>query len=310
MDLPLKLASLGRRAANHGALYAILLPTILFYVIFSYIPMAGVTLAFKSFDYSKGMWDSPWVGWANFATVFGEAEFWNSVVNTLIIAAMRLVVEFPVPILLALLIHVIHVKVFKSAIQSILTFPHFISWIIVGGMMVNILGSAGVANGVLSLFGLPANRVLLDGDTFRWFLVVSNLWKEAGWGCIIYLAAISGINPEMYEAAALDGAGAWHKITKITLPAIGSTIVVMLVLFLSGVMSSGGGGFDQIFNTYNPSVIDKADIVDTYIFRRTFYSGESFETSTAVGLFKSVINFALVLGANYFTKKLGEEGVF
>jgi len=302
--------TLGGRIVANRSLYLILLPTVLFYVIFAYLPMGGIILAFKELDYSKGIWDSPWVGFQNFAYIFSEEPFWNAVANTLIIAGLRLLIEFPVPIIFALLIHVVHVRFLKSLFQSALTFPHFISWVIVGGMMVGIFGSSGLANAILHVFGLPNNKVLLDGDTFRWFLVISNIWKEAGWGCIIYLAAIAGLNPELYEAASIDGAGQWTKIFKITLPAISSTIVVMLVLFLSGVMNSGGGGFDQVFNLYNPSVQDKSDILDTFIFRRTFYAGDSFESSTAVGLFKAVINFGLVLGANAVSRRIGQEGVF
>ncbi len=303
-------ASLGRRIINHRVLYLILLPTLLFYVIFAYIPMYGVTLAFKSFDYSLGILGSPWNGWDNFNEVFAEPGFWNAFLNTLIIAGMRLVIEFPIPIVLALLIHSIRFKGFKNSVQSIITFPHFISWVIIGGMAIDIFGSGGLANAILRGLGLQPNNILSDGDSFRWFLIVSNLWKEAGWGCIIYLAAISGLNPEMYEAAEIDGASSWDKVWRITLPSISSTVAVMLILFLSGVMNSGGGGFDQIFNLYNPAVQEQADIIDTYIFRRTFYTGASMETSTAVGLLKSLINFALILSANFMTKKLGEEGVF
>lgn len=301
---------LAKRMIAHRGLYLILLPTLIFYFLFSYLPMAGVVLAFKEFDYSKGLWLSPWVGLVNFETIFQEPGFWNAFWNTLSIAGLRLLIEFPAPILLALLIHQIRMRFFRGVFQTVLTFPHFLSWVIVSGMMLNIFGSSGVLNAVLSLLGLPSNTVLLDGEAFRWLLVASNIWKEAGWGCIIYLAAISGLNPEMYEAAEIDGAGSWSKMLRITLPAIASTIVVMLILFLSGVMNSGGGGFDQIFNLYNPNVQQESDIIDTYIYRRTFFSGESFESSTAVGLFKSVINFALVLAANALTKKLGEEGVF
>ncbi len=299
-----------KRMANHRIMYLILLPSLLYYFIFCYLPMFGVALAFKEFDYSKGIWDSPWVGFINFEQIFKEPGFWNSVSNTIQIAGMRLLIEFPIPIILALLIAGIRVKWVKNSVQSVLTFPHFLSWIVVSGMMLEIFGGNGVLNGVLLVLGYSPNTILFDGDAFRWFLVFSNLWKEAGWGCIIYLAAIAGINPEMYESASIDGVGVFRKIWNITLPSISSTIVVMFVLFLSGVMNSGGGGFDQIFNLYNPAVLDKSEIIDTFIYRRTFFGGETFESSTAVGLFKSIINFALVLGANQIIRKTGEEGVF
>jgi ABC-type polysaccharide transport system, permease component len=298
-----------RRIVNHRAFYLLLLPASAYYILFCYLPMFGVVLAFKELDYSKGIWMSPWVGLANFEQIFKERDFWSAVKNTVVIAGLRLLIEFPAPIIIALLIDQVRSRFIRGSFQTIVTFPHFLSWIVVSGMALNLFGSSGLVNSLLSSLGLPNNRVLTNSDDFRWFLVFSNLWKEAGWGCIIYLSAISGINPEMYEAAELDGASPLRQMTAITVPAISSTIAVMLILFLSGVMNSGGGGFDQVFNLQNPSVVSGSDIIDTYIYRRTFYAGDSFESSTAVGLFKSVINFALVLGANYLTRKIGEEGV-
>lgn len=302
--------SLGQRIMYHRTLYLLLLPTLLFYALFCYLPMFGVTLAFKELDYSLGIQGSPWVGLANFEQVFVEPDFWRAFWNTLIIAGMRLLVEFPLPIIIAVLINEVHSKRFSGVVRTFMTLPHFLSWIIVGGITINIFGTDGLWNAICSVIGGNPNDFLLDKDKFRWFLVFTNLWKEAGWGCIIYLAAIAGINQDLYEAAAIDGANRFQRMVSVTWPAISSTVAVMLVLFLAGVMNSGGGGFDQIFNLYNPSVMDTGDIIDTYIYRRTFYAGASMETSAAVGLFKSVINFAMVLGANALSRKISDEGVF
>ncbi len=293
-------------------LLILLVPAALYYIFFKFLPMYGVILAFKEFNFIKGIWASPWIGLENFSDVVKLDDFWRSVKNTVVIAGLRLIFEFPAPIILAILINEIRHKKFKKGIQTIFTFPHFLSWIIISGMLTNLFGDSGSLNRILIYFGFEKSNVLVDPGTFRMFLVISNIWKEAGWGTIIYLAALSGIDPAQYEAASIDGANRWHKIKYIDWPGIRPTAVILLILFLGSVMSSGGGGFEQIFNLYNPAVYPTGDILDTYIYRRTFSLGQSYGSSTAIGLFKSVVNMILIFSANKLANKIsdGEGGLF
>jgi len=308
----MKQQALKKQIAIHKYLYLLLLPAMIYFVLFKYVPIYGIILAFKEFSFAKGIWGSAWVGLRNFQEIFILDDFRRSVSNTLIIASYRLVFEFPLPILLALMINEIGGKKFKRSIQTVLTFPHFLSWIIISGMLTNLLGDSGSINRILLTLGLEKSDILTDPSTFRPFLVMTNNWKEAGWGTIIYLAALSGVDPSLYEAAEIDGASRLHKMRYINWPCILPTVSIMLILFLGGVMSSGGGGFDQIFNLYNPAVYHTGDIIDTYIYRRTFILGDTFESSTAIGLFKSIINMILLFTANRVVNKMsdGSGGLF
>ncbi|MEF3312140.1 ABC transporter permease subunit [Paenibacillus sp. GYB004] len=299
-----------KRVVEHKYLYVLVSPLLVFYVLFEYMPLYGLMLAFKEFNFAKGIWGSEWVGLANFREIFRLDDFWTAFRNTIIIAAGRLLIEFPVPIVVALLLNEVRRAGLKKFYQVVYTFPHFLSWVIVSGILVNFLGSFGVLNQLLELFGLEKTNLLVQPDTFRGLLYGSSLWKDMGWGTIIYLAAIAGINPTLYEAASIDGAGRWQQMLHITWPSLRSTVVILFILQIGNTMSSGGGGFDQIFNLYNPAVYEKADILDTYVYRRTFSIGESYGTSTAVGLFKSVINFVLLIAANRMAKRMGQEGLY
>ncbi|MFK7692462.1 ABC transporter permease [Paenibacillus sp. HJGM_3] len=299
-----------QRMNEHKYLYILVLPLLAYYIIFDYGPMYGIILAFKEFNFAKGIWRSEWVGFANFEEIFRLHDFWIAFRNTIIISFGRLIFEFPVPIVVALLINEVRRKGMKKFYQVVYTFPHFLSWVIVSGIMVNFLGAFGVLNQLLDLLGMHKVSLLVDPTYFRGLIYTSSLWKDMGWGTIIYLAAIAGINPALYEAASIDGANRYQQMLHITWPALKSTVVILLILQIGRTMSSGGGGFDQIFNLYNPAVYEKADILDTYIYRRTFAVGSSYGTSTAVGLFKSVINFALLYVANRTAKRLGQEGLY
>lgn len=281
-----------------------------YYVLFHYLPMYGIILSFKEFNFAKGIMASPWVGWANFREVFVMEDFWTAFNNTLIIALGRLVFEFPVPIVVALLINEVRKARMKKFYQVVYTFPHFLSWVIISGIMINFLGTFGVLNQLLDLMGLEKVNLLVDPSSFRGLIFGSSIWKDMGWGTIIYLATIAGINPALYEAASIDGAGRYRQMLHITWPALKGTVFILLILQIGNTMSSGGGGFDQIFNLYNAAVYEKADILDTYIYRYTFAMGGSYGTSTAVGLFKSVINCILLIGANRAAKRLGQEGLY
>ena len=217
-----------------------------------------------------------------------------------------LIIEFPVPIILALLLNEITRSKFKKVYQTILTFPHFLSWVVLGGIVVNLLQDQGIINQILSLFGMGKNTVLTDGNQFRALVFISNIWKEAGWSTILYMAAIAGINPELYEAAKVDGANRFKQVIHITWPCIMSTAMVLLILQIGQAMN---GGFDQIFNLYNSSVYNKGDIIDTYVYRSAFQSADGFGFTTAVGFTKSIINFALLFITNKIVSKTTGTGV-
>ncbi|GGE02665.1 ABC transporter permease [Paenibacillus nasutitermitis] len=302
--------SLVKQMNEYKYLYLLVLPLIVYYVVFDYAPMYGIILAFKEFNFAKGIWQSPWVGFDNFKEIFALDDFWVAFRNTLIISIGRLVFEFPVPIVVALLINEVRRARLKKFYQVVYTFPHFLSWVIVSGIMVNFLSTFGVVNQLLDLVGLHKINLLVDPSYFRSLIYSSSLWKDMGWGTIIYLATIASINPSLYEAASIDGANRYQQMLHITWPALKATVVILLILQVGRTMSSGGGGFDQIFNLYNPAVYDKADILDTYIYRRTFAVGGSYGTSTAVGLFKSIINFILLAATNRIAKRMGQDGIY
>jgi putative aldouronate transport system permease protein len=293
-----------KEVAKHKYLFILIAPLVIYYLIFSYIPMYGIVLAFKEFDYSKGIIGSPWNHFQNFRDVFGNPDFSSAFRNTLWISFGRLVIEFPVPIVLALLLNEISKGRMTRIFQTIFTFPHFISWVVLSGIIVGVFNDQGLYNQVRAVIGLDNFSVLTDNTGFTVLLFVSNIWKEAGWSCILYLAAIAGINPELYEAAAVDGANRFQQMRAITWPVVRSTAAVLLILAVGNVMN---GGFDQIFNLYNPAVYKYSDILDTFVYRSAFVDSTGFGFSTTVGLLKSIINFALLFGANYLVKTIGKE---
>lgn len=296
------------RIKRHKELYLLVLPLLLYYFLFMYKPMYGVTIAFKDYNIRAGISGSEWVGLKHFTAMFALPQFWNAFRNSIIIALGRIIIEFPIPIVLALLINEIRFTKIRKIVQTAYTFPHFLSWVIISGIAINFLGDAGVLNGILVRIGLEKTALLTNPTTFRGVLYGTNLWKEAGWGTIIYLATIAGINPSLYEAAQIDGANKFQQLKAITWPAMQSTVILLLILNIGRSMELGG--FDQIMNMYNPAVYDKADILDTFVYRRTFALGASFSSSAAVGLFKSVINCTLLATCQFISKKSGKGGIF
>ncbi len=290
--------------------YILFLPALIFYAIFSYRPMYGVILAFKDLKFSKGIWGSPWTtmyGFQHFYNLLSDMDFKIAFRNTVIISLQRLIFEFPVPIILSLLINEVRNNKRRRLVQTVLTFPHFLSWVVVSGVFFNLLADSGAVNQILTMLNLPKVHLLTEQATFRGLLYGTSNWKEAGWGTIIYLAAISGVNKELYEAAIVDGAKRFQLMRYITWPAMMSIIGVMFILAISNIMNAG---FDQIFNMYNAAVFEKADIIDTFIYRRTFIQGLSFSSSTAIGLFKSAINVILLVIANSTVKKMTGSGIY
>jgi putative aldouronate transport system permease protein len=288
-------------------LYLIMVPGILFFIIFKYLPMWGVIIAFQDYSAFAGIRESAWIGWEHFETMYHSSEFYRVFRNTLLISLYKLVWGFPGPIILALLLNEIRNVMYKRSIQTFVYLPHFLSWVIVGGMMINVLSpSTGIVNEILKQLGFNPIFFLADENWFRTILVISDLWKTVGWGAIIYLAALAGINPEMYEAAIVDGANKWQQLWNVTLPSMMSTITILFLLNLSNILDVG---FEQIFILYNPLVYPVGDVIETYVYRVGISQGE-FSYTTAVGLFKSVIALVLVILANKASKKLGQEGIW
>lgn len=290
---------------KHKYLYLLVAPMIVYFAVFSYVPMYGVLLAFKEFDYSKGIMGSPWNDFENFRNVISDRNFHEAFRNTLLIGIGRLVIEFPIPIILSVLLSELPFKKLKKFYQTALTFPHFISWVVLSGIIIGMFSDQGVVNQLLTLLGWGKNAVLTDNTSFVALIFGSNIWKEAGWSAIIYLAAIAGANPELYEAAKVDGANRFQKVKAITWPALKAAALTLLVLAVGNLLN---GGFDQIFNLYNPIVSDYSEILDTYVYKTAFIDATGFGYSTTVGLLKSVISFVFLFSTNALVKRMSDEG--
>ncbi|MNI19719.1 putative multiple-sugar transport system permease YteP [compost metagenome] len=269
--------------------------------------MYGAVIAFKDYSITKGIIGSPWVGFKHFEYLFSLDKFWEVFWNTLVISVYRLLFGFPLPIMVALLLNEITRKLFKRFLQTVIYLPHFISWVILGGLLVNLLSmDGGVVNTLLQAFGVSSIPFLSDAEYFRGTLVGSMIWKEFGWNTIIYMAALAGVNPQLYEAAVIDGANRWKQTWAITIPSIRSTIIILLLLRIGSMMEAG---FEQIFVLYHQSVYSVADIIDTYVYRIGLTEGR-FSLAATVGLFKSIINFTLLIAANKMARMMGERGIF
>ncbi len=300
--------NLGKRILQNKWVYLFLLPGIAYLILFSYVPMYGLTLAFKDFKISAGIFGSPWSDplYKNFAKMFDQPDFWRAFFNTFRMGFWYILTGFPMPIILAMLLNELKANRYKKVLQTIYTFPNFLSWVIIGGLMTTLFASDGFVNMIIRMCGGETYNFLTDTDLIRPLLYASNVWKGAGWSAIMYLAAMSGISPELYEAAEVDGANRFHKMLYITWPGIKPTAVILLILAFGGIMNNG---FDQILNMVNPVVQDAAENIDTYIYRKTFQDKPDYGFSTAMGLSKSVINFVFLLAANKIAKLLGEGGV-
>ena len=290
-----------RSIIKNRYIYLMLLPVVAFYVIFSYVPMYGIVLAWKNYRHTMGILGSPWVGWENFEVVFRNAGMIPAIRNTIVISLLKLVICFPAPIILALLLNEVTSRIFKRSAQTIVYLPNFISWVIIGGLVKTMFAiDDGLVNNILEAMGIGRINFLLDSRYFYFLLIGSELWKSTGWGTVIYIAAISGIDPTLYEAAKIDGCKRFGLVRFITFPCILPIIAVMLIMQISNIMNAG---FDSVYNLYNKTVYDVADIIDTLVYRLGVTDGE-IEESTAVGLFKNVINFILLLTGNWLTKKM------
>ena len=292
---------------NHWLLYAMLILPIVYYVLFQYFPMYGLLIAFKDYNLFKGVSDSPWVGFKVFEEVFRTSNFWSSIKNTLVLNGLNLLIGFPAPIILALMLNEINNGIFKKGIQTVLYLPHFISWVIIGGMMYQIFSTtSGMINSVVKLFGGEPVPFLTDNGWWVFVYVVVSVWHEIGWGAIIYMSAITGISADIYEAAKVDGCSRFRMMWNITLPNILGTVMIMLILKIGSMASIG---FEQPLSLGNDTVRDASDVISTYAYRIGIQSNR-FNVATAITLFQSVINFFLVIGSNTLSKKLTGEGIW
>ena len=290
-------------------LYAMLAIPVIWYLLFCYKPMVGVVIAFQKYSLVKGMWGSRWVGLDNFEFVMGLRDFPLALKNTLYLNLLGLIVGFPVPILLAIMLNEIQHKGVKRVSQTLLYLPHFLSWIIIGGMVLKIFApTSGVINQTLLKWGVIDKNIpfLTDGPSWQWTYTLVGVWQNMGWGTILYLSAITGINMELFEAAKIDGANKLQQIWHVTLPGIRSTIVVLLILNIGQMMNIS---FDRPYILGNTLVQDYCDVLSTFVYR-TGITNAKFDRATAIGLFQSVVGLVLISGANFVTKKMGEDGIW
>ncbi|NOU62466.1 ABC transporter permease subunit [Paenibacillus sp. LMG 31461] len=287
-------------------LYLLVLPVILFYLIFSYIPMYGVLMAFQNYSPGKGILGSKWIGLDNFQMFFQSAYFGRVLWNTLKISFYSLLFDFPAPIIFALLLNELKWLKGKNIVQTITYMPHFISIVVVCGMIKSFTMDTGVINYIVSFFGGTPATMLSDPSLFVPIYVISDIWQNVGWSSIIFIAAISTIDPSFYEASEMDGANRFHQIIHITIPSLIPTIVILLILRLGSMLNVG---FEKIILLYNPGIYSTSDVISTFVFRRGLVE-LNWGFSAAVGLFNSVINFILVVGANYISRKTNENSLW
>ena len=292
---------------RHKGLLLLVAPGLAFLLVFNYLPMFGLVLAFKEFRLSAGILGSEWSGLENFSRLFGGADFPNALRNTVTISLLRLLFGFFAPIALALMLNEIRVSWYKRTVQTVTYIPYFLSWVILGGIFLMIFSQSGPANQIGQLFGVSPIEFLTNDFWFIVVVIATGIWQAAGYGAVIYLAALAGISPDLYEAAVVDGAGRWKQTLHITIPGLVPTIITLFILNLGHVLNAG---FDQIYNMYNPMVYDAADIIDTYVLRRIVLM--DFGLATGAGLFKSVVGLLMVVLANSLARRLsgGEQGIW
>ena len=296
-----------KRFGRQWDLQLMVLPALLFILVFSYIPMYGVLMAFQDYSLFDGFSGSPWVGFKHFEMFFGAPEFWTVIRNTIVISLLKLLIGFPAPILLALMLNEVKHRMFKKVVQTISYLPHFLSWVIVSGFVMSMLstenGSVNMLLQSLNLVKEPINFLSLP-EYFWTILVTTGVWKEIGFASIVYLAAIAGVDPSMHEAAAMDGAGKLRQIFSITLPSIMPVVIVFLILAIGNLLSAG---FEDILLLgSNPVLRDVGDVLDTYVYR-TGIQNNRYSYATAAGLFKSLLGVLLLVGANYAARRSGNS---
>ncbi|AEI44821.1 ABC transporter permease [Paenibacillus mucilaginosus] len=297
----------GRQILRDKWLYMLLVPGVLYFLLFKYVPMFGLAIAFQDYKPHIGFLESPWVGLKHFERFFTEPQFWMLFRNTFVLAMYNLVFFFPLPIILALMLNEVRREAFKRFVQTMLYLPHFVSWVVAVGIFYVLLTTeGGIINDIIARLGFEKIPFLLSEEWFRTMIISQSIWKEAGWGTIIFLAALSGVDLQLYEAARIDGAGRWRQLWHVTLPAIRSTIVILFILRLGSFLDTG---FEHIFLMLNSVNREVGEVFDTYVYLKGLTQAQ-YSYSAAVGLFKSAVGLVLVLGANWLAKKFGEEGVY
>lgn len=287
-------------------LYLMMLPGLLYFIVFRYLPMFGLVIAFKDYNVFRGIWASDWVGLDNFRKLFTSSDFWNVLKNTLKISFVKIIVGFPIPIILAILLNEIKNLSFKKGVQTLLYLPHFLSWVVLGGIMLNLFSPVfGLAGTIFRTFGLAPVNILAQKSTIFGVVILSDVWKECGWSTIIILAALTQVDENLFDAAKIDGANRLKQILYITLPAISGVIILLLILRIGKIMNAG---FEQILVLQNSVTREYIDIFDTYVYREGLGRGE-YSFSSTVDMFKSVVALVLVVGADKLSKKVGEEGI-
>jgi putative aldouronate transport system permease protein len=296
-----------RGITKYGLLYLMLLPGVFYFIVFKYAPMYGAIIAFKNYRVLDGIIGSPWTGLDNFNTVFASPYFVNVLTNTLLISTYKIIVGIPASIAMALVLDEVRLHWLKRSVQTIIYLPHFLSWVIVFGILTAVLSAPdGLLNqGIAALGGTPTT-FLSDSHWFRSVVVLSSVWKDVGWGAIIYLAALAGVSPHLYEAASVDGASRFRRIWHISLPSLVPVIALVTLLSIGNILSAG---FDQVFVLYNPSVYNVGDIIDTWVYRQGI-EGFQFSVAAAVGLFKGAVGFVLIVVANRVAKSLTGNGIW
>lgn len=296
------LSRLFRDLTTNRTVYLMLLPVVVYYLIFHYGPMYGLQIAFKDFRPAKGFLGSPWVGFEHFESFFGNVYFWRILRNTLLLSLYSLLFFFPAGILFALLLNELRSGKIRKTVQTISYMPHFISLVVIVGMLFDFLARDGLVNSITAYLGIDAIAFMRSPGWFRTIYISSDIWQNIGWSSIVYLAAISSVNPTLYEAARIDGAGRLKQMWHVTLPGIMPTVTIMLILFIGKFMTVG---FEKIILMYNPVIYETSDVIQTYVYRKGILEAD-FSYSAAVGLFNAVISFILLIAANMAAKRMGE----
>ncbi|ALS27954.1 protein lplB [Paenibacillus sp. 32O-W] len=296
-----------RRIVRNRAVYLMILPGFLYFIIFKYVPMWGLVISFQDYRPYEGIFGSEWVGFKHYERLFTDPLFWRIFRNTIMLFGLNLLFYFPLPIILAVMLNEVRLAAFKRFVQTAVYIPHFMSWVIIVSIsFVMLTMDGGIVNEGLASLGLEKQNFLLNKNWLRPMYILQVIWREAGWGTIVYLAAIAAIDPQLYEAARMDGAGRFRQIWHITLPSIRSVIVVLLILKIGDVLELG---FEHVYLLLNSMNREVGEIFDTFVYTAGLRQGQ-FSFSTAVGFFKSFVGLLLVIIANWLAKKFGEEGVY
>lgn len=292
---------------RHSGTLSMIAPVLAYFLLFHYGPMVGLIMAFKDYTIAHGIWGSKWVGLENFHTLFFRQDFIHILKNTVVISLLRLLLGFFAPLMLALMLNEVRLRFVRGPVQSLAALPHYFSWVILAGIFIMLLSNQGPVNDILAALGIERKEFLTDGNWFIGTIVITGIWQGMGYGAIIYLAALSGISPDLYEAAEIDGANRFQQTLHVTLPALVPTIIVLFILNLGSILNAG---FDQIYNMYNPSVYHVADIIDTYVLRRV--QTMEFSIGTAAGMFKSIVGLVLIVTVNSIARRIsrGEQGIY